>query len=84
MQAVCHAVNVVFKQLIGTSLRLGGWQSDVSSVFQDWDLPFQFRDEKRFSGVKWTVVERIVRAWLLTLPATGLIGYVLARLAHQM
>ncbi|HMG05185.1 MAG TPA: inorganic phosphate transporter [Chthoniobacterales bacterium] len=38
---------------------------------------------KRFSGVKWTVVERIVWAWLLTLPATGLIGYVLARLAHQ-
>jgi PiT family inorganic phosphate transporter len=35
---------------------------------------------KRFSGVKWTVVERIVWAWLLTLPATGLIGYVLARL----
>ena len=38
---------------------------------------------KRFSGMKWTVVERIVWAWLLTLPATGLIGYVLARLAHQ-
>src|SRR6187431_1229193 len=37
---------------------------------------------KRFSGVKWTVVERIVWAWLLTLPATGLIGYVLARLAQ--
>jgi PiT family inorganic phosphate transporter len=38
---------------------------------------------KRFSGVKWTVVERIVWAWVLTLPATGLIGYVLARLAHH-
>jgi PiT family inorganic phosphate transporter len=37
---------------------------------------------KRFSGVKWTVVERIVWAWVLTLPATGLIGYVLARLAR--
>jgi PiT family inorganic phosphate transporter len=37
---------------------------------------------KRFSGVKWTVVERIVWAWVLTLPATGLIGYVLARLVH--
>jgi len=36
---------------------------------------------KRFSGVKWTVVERIVWAWLLTLPATGLIGYILARAA---
>jgi PiT family inorganic phosphate transporter len=37
---------------------------------------------KRFSGVKWTVVERIVWAWVLTLPATGLLGYVLARLVH--
>jgi PiT family inorganic phosphate transporter len=35
---------------------------------------------KRFSGVKWTVVERIVWAWVLTLPATALIGYVLERL----
>ena len=37
---------------------------------------------KRFSGVKWTVVERIVWAWVLTLPATGLLGYLLARLVH--
>jgi PiT family inorganic phosphate transporter len=37
---------------------------------------------KRFSGVKWTVVERIVWAWVLTLPATGALGYVLARLVH--
>lgn len=36
---------------------------------------------KRFSGVKWTVVERIVWAWVLTLPATGLISYLLARIA---
>jgi PiT family inorganic phosphate transporter len=35
---------------------------------------------KRFSGVKWTVVERIVWAWLFTLPATALVGYVLERL----
>jgi PiT family inorganic phosphate transporter len=35
---------------------------------------------KRFSGVKWSVVERIVWAWLFTLPATALIGYALARL----
>jgi PiT family inorganic phosphate transporter len=34
---------------------------------------------KRFSGVKWTVVERIIWAWVLTLPATGLIGFILAR-----
>ena len=36
---------------------------------------------KRFSGVKWGVVERIVWAWVLTLPATALISYVLARMA---
>jgi PiT family inorganic phosphate transporter len=34
---------------------------------------------KRFSGLRWTVVERIIWAWLLTLPASGLIGYVLER-----
>jgi inorganic phosphate transporter, PiT family len=36
---------------------------------------------KRFSGMKWTVVGRIVWAWVLTLPTTGLIGYLLARAA---
>ena len=36
---------------------------------------------KRFSGVKWTVVERIVWAWVLTLPVTGAISYILARAA---
>jgi PiT family inorganic phosphate transporter len=36
---------------------------------------------KRFSGVKWTVVERIVWTWIFTLPATGLLGFILARAA---
>ena len=35
---------------------------------------------KRFSGVKWMVVERIIWAWIFTLPATGLAGYLLTRL----
>jgi inorganic phosphate transporter, PiT family len=35
---------------------------------------------KRFSGVKWMVVERIVWAWIFTLPATGLAGYLLTRI----
>jgi len=39
---------------------------------------------KRFSGVKWTVVERIIWAWLFTLPASGLIGYALARAAAAL
>ncbi len=34
---------------------------------------------KRFSGMKWLVVERIVWAWVFTLPATGLIGFILER-----
>src|SRR5213080_1909764 len=39
---------------------------------------------KRFSGMKWTVVERIIWAWLFTLPASGLIGYALARAAAAL
>ncbi len=35
---------------------------------------------KRFSGVKWIVVERIVWAWIFTLPTTGLAGYLLTRI----
>ena len=35
---------------------------------------------KRLSAVKWGVVERIVWAWVLTLPVTGLLGYGIVRL----
>lgn len=35
---------------------------------------------KRLSAVKWGVVERIVWAWVLTLPITGLLGYGLIKL----
>ena len=35
---------------------------------------------KRLSAVKWGVVERIVWAWVLTLPVTGLTGYAIVRL----
>jgi len=35
---------------------------------------------KRLSAVKWGVVERIVWAWVLTLPVTALLGYGLERL----
>lgn len=34
---------------------------------------------KRFSGLRWTVVERIIWTWVFTLPASGLIGYLLER-----
>jgi len=37
---------------------------------------------KRLRAVKLTVVEQIVWAWVLTLPATGGIGYLLVRLAQ--
>jgi PiT family inorganic phosphate transporter len=37
---------------------------------------------KRLSAVKWGIVERIVWAWVLTLPVTGLLGYLLARIAR--
>jgi PiT family inorganic phosphate transporter len=39
---------------------------------------------KRFSGMKWRVVERIIWAWLFTLPASGLMGYGLARAAAAL
>ena len=39
---------------------------------------------KRFSGVRWGVVERIIWAWVFTLPATAFIGYVCARLARAL
>ena len=39
---------------------------------------------KRFSGVKWMVVEKIVWAWIFTLPATALIGYLLVRIAMAL
>jgi PiT family inorganic phosphate transporter len=35
---------------------------------------------KRLNAVKWTVVERMVWAWLLTIPVSGLIAYGLVRL----
>ncbi len=35
---------------------------------------------KRFSGVKWGVVQRIVWAWVFTLPVTAFLSYLLARL----
>jgi PiT family inorganic phosphate transporter len=38
---------------------------------------------KRFSGVKWLVVERIVWTWIFTLPVTGLLGYLLARVVES-
>lgn len=37
---------------------------------------------KRLSAVKWGVVERIVWAWVLTIPVTGLLGYGLDRLLN--
>lgn len=35
---------------------------------------------KRFGALKWTVIERMVWAWLLTIPVTGTIAYVFMRL----
>jgi PiT family inorganic phosphate transporter len=35
---------------------------------------------KRFNALKWTVVEKMVWAWLLTIPITGLVAYLLVRI----
>jgi PiT family inorganic phosphate transporter len=39
---------------------------------------------KRFSGMRWIVVEQVVWAWIFTLPASGLIGYALERAAAAL
>jgi PiT family inorganic phosphate transporter len=39
---------------------------------------------KRFNALKMKVVERILWAWVLTIPVSGLIAYLLVRLARAM
>lgn len=38
---------------------------------------------KRFGAVKWGIVERIIWAWVLTLPVCGLLGYGIERLCQH-
>ncbi|MDX2111583.1 MAG: inorganic phosphate transporter [Verrucomicrobiota bacterium] len=38
---------------------------------------------KRLNAVKWSIVQRMVIAWVLTIPLTGTIGYVLVRVFHM-
>jgi PiT family inorganic phosphate transporter len=38
---------------------------------------------KRFNAIKWTVVERMVWAWVLTIPATAAMGYGMVWLAQS-
>jgi inorganic phosphate transporter, PiT family len=38
---------------------------------------------KRFNAIRWSVVERMVWAWILTLPVTALIAYGFVYLARQ-
>jgi len=39
---------------------------------------------KRPNAIKWTVVERMVWAWLLTIPIAGVIAYVLVRFVEAV
>jgi len=39
---------------------------------------------RRFNAIKWTVVERMVWAWILTIPITGLIAYGLVHLIRAL
>jgi PiT family inorganic phosphate transporter len=39
---------------------------------------------KRFSAIRWSVVERMVWAWILTLPITALLAYGCVRLAQAL
>ena len=39
---------------------------------------------KRFSAIRWTVVERMLWAWILTIPAAGGIAYGLLKLLQVL
>ena len=39
---------------------------------------------KRLNAIKWTVVERMIWAWILTLPIAATLAYVLVKLAHSV
>lgn len=39
---------------------------------------------KRWNAIKWTVVERMIWAWVLTLPATGGVAYLLVKLSKNL
>ena len=39
---------------------------------------------KRLSAIKWTVVERMVWAWILTIPVTAVLGWGLVRLVQAL
>lgn len=39
---------------------------------------------KRFSAIRWTVVERMVWSWILTLPITAVLSYVLVLALHGL
>ena len=35
---------------------------------------------KRWNAIQWSVVQRIIWAWVLTIPATGLLGFLFYKL----
>ena len=39
---------------------------------------------KRFNAIRWTVVERMVWSWILTLPVTALLAYALVRAVQEL
>jgi PiT family inorganic phosphate transporter len=39
---------------------------------------------KRLNALKWTVIEKMIWAWLLTIPVTGVIAYALVRLLQAI
>lgn len=39
---------------------------------------------KRFNSIKWTVVEKMIWAWILTIPAAGAFAYTFFKLFHAM
>jgi inorganic phosphate transporter, PiT family len=39
---------------------------------------------KRWNALRWTVIEKMIWAWLLTIPVCGTIAYLLVRALHAL
>ncbi|HZI33266.1 MAG TPA: inorganic phosphate transporter, partial [Candidatus Binatia bacterium] len=39
---------------------------------------------RRFGSLKWSVIERIIWAWIMTLPVSAVIAYALVKVAEQL
>ncbi len=79
---------------------VNGFAAETSSAFiiglaSHWGIPVSTTHNvsaaimgvgaaKRFGALKWTIVERMAWAWLLTIPVSGMLAYWLMQLMHTV